>query len=240
MTSRSRHAWQCVGTVPAEVSDQSVGAVFRFGYCRRKRACHMQERATSVKECPIKTADRHLAKWAIRFVSGLTQEAPKRGWHRFLRDGFSQSHDEWRRRYRLYTKSNPWKQRRTGALKRAEHKCALCGSERRLQVHHTHYANVGMEPMEDLRVLCAGCHKTVHATWRTTPVPMDANTAAIVKQRRIEREQLAAAQPFLDEMRRRAEAKAMREGIKAHLSGEIPKLDKPRIRRRPKPAEATA
>lgn len=196
--------------------------------------------AKKVTECPITTADRHMATWAISYANGFIKYAPKRGWKRFLKDGYSISHAEWRIRYKMYMKSDAWRERRLGALKRADHKCTMCGSERRLQVHHAHYANVGLERIEDLRVVCIACHKTVHATWRTTPVPLDEGTRAVLRKRRIERAQLAEAQPFLDELQRRHEKKATRENIKAYLSGEAPAPAVRRVRRRPKPVEAAA
>ena len=45
----------------------------------------------------------------------------------------------------------------------AEPHCT-CGSTRNLQVHHTTYEHLGVEPvhLEDLEILCAACHMAKH------------------------------------------------------------------------------
>lgn len=65
--------------------------------------------------------------------------------------------------YLTYINSAAWRARRQRALRRAGHRCQVCGEGRRLQVHHVRYDNLGNEPDEDLTVLCWYCH--TWATW---------------------------------------------------------------------------
>ena len=47
-------------------------------------------------------------------------------------------------------------------LKKAGHKCSICGETENLNVHHLTYARVGCEKLSDLEVLCRGCHENEH------------------------------------------------------------------------------
>jgi len=60
--------------------------------------------------------------------------------------------------YTDYLNSPQWQAVRTAALRRAGYRCASCGSDRRLEVHHTTYERLGGEAWGDLVVLCHGCH----------------------------------------------------------------------------------
>ncbi len=64
--------------------------------------------------------------------------------------------------YYSYLKSKSWKNRRRGFLKRASHKCSVCGSLNGLAVHHKHYRTLGNETRKDCRVLCWECHEIEH------------------------------------------------------------------------------
>jgi len=64
--------------------------------------------------------------------------------------------------YYKYLKTNWWKGRREMMLKRADHKCNKCGSEKNLSVHHKNYKRIGGEKSKDLIVLCNHCHKRTH------------------------------------------------------------------------------
>ena len=67
--------------------------------------------------------------------------------------------------YYLLLDSPLWKRFRREYLLRVGYKCQICGSERRLQVHHRRYY-AGMKPWEysddDLMCLCTDCHRKVH------------------------------------------------------------------------------
>jgi len=67
-----------------------------------------------------------------------------------------------RRIYRDYLKSSAWKRKRKQALKFHGSYCHHCKSEENLHVHHTTYTHIFNEHMEELRILCADCHRMVH------------------------------------------------------------------------------
>jgi 5-methylcytosine-specific restriction endonuclease McrA len=65
--------------------------------------------------------------------------------------------------YRLYLQTPHWQRLRRLALQRAGYKCAWCGRDCLLHVHHTTYCRVPFrEEMSDLVVLCPNCHKRAH------------------------------------------------------------------------------
>jgi hypothetical protein len=165
-----------------------------------------------------KQRKRDLQRWESTFL--FHKKAPPDGWKRYLRDGWSQGIEGWRARYKRYLLSNAWKQRRDGALRRANGCCAMCEQPTdRPQVHHVDYMRVGAEQVEDLRVLCRSCHGVVHTMKRTPNIPMDDETRAIMMARDY-----------------REQAKAYRQKAAALAAGDlaVPASDAPRIRRRPK------
>lgn len=85
-----------------------------------------------------------------------------------------------------YLQSNAWKSKRAEKLSSVGHKCAEAGDVRYrvlpdgstqevdmcsgpLHVHHLTYANLGNEPLSDLRVLCEWHHRQEHKRWRSKP-----------------------------------------------------------------------
>lgn len=64
--------------------------------------------------------------------------------------------------YREYLKTRHWRRLRVVAIKKAKHKCAVCGDTENLNVHHLTYERKGCEKLEDLQVLCRECHENVH------------------------------------------------------------------------------
>lgn len=64
--------------------------------------------------------------------------------------------------YREYLRTSEWRARRLVALERAEHRCQVCNTPERLDVHHRTYEHIGEERDEDLLVLCRGCHGLFH------------------------------------------------------------------------------
>ncbi len=65
--------------------------------------------------------------------------------------------------YEEYLSSVEWRDRRSILLDRFSHKCQICGSSAKLQIHHRTYERVGNERIEDLTVLCDACHGLYHA-----------------------------------------------------------------------------
>lgn len=65
--------------------------------------------------------------------------------------------------YNRYMDSPEWQKKREAVFKAQGKKCRRCGSERGvLHVHHLTYARFGHEDLEDLQVLCEGCHGLIH------------------------------------------------------------------------------
>jgi len=72
------------------------------------------------------------------------------------------THDE----YLAYLTSPEWARQRQQALARAAFTCVRCRATAGLQVHHLTYQRLGAELPDDLTVLCAACHHTVHYALR--------------------------------------------------------------------------
>lgn len=60
--------------------------------------------------------------------------------------------------YKRYLASRHWKQTRKEALAYHGRRCAVCGTTRRLQVHHLTYERLGHELMTDFKILCKAHH----------------------------------------------------------------------------------
>lgn len=63
--------------------------------------------------------------------------------------------------YNDYLKSEEWQIKRQEVLERDNHKCLYC-KYKASQVHHSTYANVGREKLEELQSICASCHQKLH------------------------------------------------------------------------------
>jgi hypothetical protein len=127
---------------------------------------------------------------------------PDIGWNAYLRLAQCRGDGELKRRYRLYMRSPEWRAKRRWFLKIAGHQCALCGTAERLEVHHTHYLNVGQEPLQDLRVVCRGCHLTAHAGKCTSHIPMTPRQQDALRAERMERMAREEASAALRPVRR--------------------------------------
>ena len=68
--------------------------------------------------------------------------------------------------YSEYLKTEGWKVRRAKALARAEHRCQVCNSDKRLEIHHRTYERLGHERDADLIALCHDCHTLFHGDGR--------------------------------------------------------------------------
>jgi len=68
--------------------------------------------------------------------------------------------------YQEYLQTPEWKEMRATALERAGRRCQLCKATDDLQVHHRDYADVPLESLADLTVLCDACHGIFHANRR--------------------------------------------------------------------------
>ncbi len=64
--------------------------------------------------------------------------------------------------YKLYLKSDSWKNKRDLILKRDRYRCVKCFDDKNLQIHHLTYDRLFMEKTDDLITLCATCHSKEH------------------------------------------------------------------------------
>jgi hypothetical protein len=64
--------------------------------------------------------------------------------------------------YAEFLKTLEWREIRDAALERAGHRCQVCNSPDELQVHHRDYSSKPLESLDDLTVLCDGCHGVFH------------------------------------------------------------------------------
>ena len=75
---------------------------------------------------------------------------------------FFKARDMARKEYQKYITSSNWAAVRNDAVMQANNKCEVCGSLKRLNVHHLSYKNLGNEEPGDLIVLCSKCHMIEH------------------------------------------------------------------------------
>lgn len=71
-----------------------------------------------------------------------------------------------RRIYESHLSSKYWKDLRKSVYERSDYKCERCGSCHLLQVHHRTYERLGCERLDDVELLCLGCHRSHHAEER--------------------------------------------------------------------------
>jgi 5-methylcytosine-specific restriction endonuclease McrA len=64
--------------------------------------------------------------------------------------------------YQEYLQTPEWKAIREKKLKESGFRCQLCNQSGELNVHHRTYERRGNEELQDLIVLCRGCHETFH------------------------------------------------------------------------------
>lgn len=64
--------------------------------------------------------------------------------------------------YPEYLNSQHWYETRREALKKANHKCEVCGCSGSLDIHHLSYKRMWCELPTDLIALCRDCHHKIH------------------------------------------------------------------------------
>jgi 5-methylcytosine-specific restriction endonuclease McrA len=88
----------------------------------------------------------------------LTERAQQRAARARLRKRYNR-----RQPYGDYLASADWAARRAEILRRAGHRCELCGATGvPLDVHHLTYERRGDERYADLKAICRACHTQVH------------------------------------------------------------------------------
>lgn len=84
--------------------------------------------------------------------------------------------EPWGDWYQRYLASPHWQSLRREKLFAAGHRCEVCKSAQRLEVHHVTYKRLRQETLADLRVLCSECHRDAHGH----QTALDAEFRAIV------------------------------------------------------------
>lgn len=75
--------------------------------------------------------------------------------------------------YKEYLKTKHWlKLKALYSYQYEIKRCRLCGSERRLNIHHVTYENLGNETFKDLIYLCQPCHYKIHEEFGTADTKM--------------------------------------------------------------------
>ena len=64
--------------------------------------------------------------------------------------------------YQEYLKTQDWGTKKLRALSYYFNECAVCGTNKNLDVHHKRYDNIFNEPLNDLVVLCRQHHSKFH------------------------------------------------------------------------------
>jgi hypothetical protein len=68
--------------------------------------------------------------------------------------------------YLRYLRSDAWREKRRLVLERDGYRCHLWQQHVATEVHHTTYAHLGHEPLEDLLSLCRACHQAITTVLR--------------------------------------------------------------------------
>ena len=100
--------------------------------------------------------------------------------------------------YDAYLKGDHWRERKAAYRASDRPQRCICGEYEGLQLHHITYERLGAELLDDLRLLCAGCHTTVHILERRGDSTLDPSTvgsASPTEPNRLDnvREQINAA-----------------------------------------------
>jgi len=83
--------------------------------------------------------------------------------------------------YEKYLKSTHWSRIKT-VVKSVRRTCEACSSGLDLHVHHKTYKRLGGENMEDLTLLCQGCHKMVHEVQKNKKITIPVATRFVINK----------------------------------------------------------
>ena len=64
--------------------------------------------------------------------------------------------------YSEYLLSDWWIDKRQAIFVVKKKRCQLCGSKKKVSIHHKTYEHLGNEPLKDLMILCGVCHEHEH------------------------------------------------------------------------------
>jgi 5-methylcytosine-specific restriction endonuclease McrA len=63
--------------------------------------------------------------------------------------------------YKKYLNSEKWRKKRAYYLRRWKY-CFVCGTSKKIHLHHKSYKRLGFEKPKDLLLLCEKCHFYLH------------------------------------------------------------------------------
>lgn len=70
--------------------------------------------------------------------------------------------------YTDYLLSDAWKEKRKEKLIHGGKRCEVCGTKKRLQIHHLTYERIFQERMDDLMILCRKHHEAVEGLYQSS------------------------------------------------------------------------
>lgn len=76
----------------------------------------------------------------------------------YNRERYNFPKDYFKNQYHEYLKTDKWQRLAARAKKRSRGKCDICGVREDIEVHHLTYERIFQEKLEDLLVVCGGCH----------------------------------------------------------------------------------
>jgi hypothetical protein len=65
-------------------------------------------------------------------------------------------------RYQKYLQSDHWKKLKASKQSKTKKRCAVCGSDQRIELHHLTYGSWFDVDTADLRWMCRRCHGLAH------------------------------------------------------------------------------
>lgn len=86
--------------------------------------------------------------------------------------------------YHTYIRSQKWARRRARYFRRHAYCCTICGTDRRVELHHHTYQRLGRERDKDLVPLCGIHHKGVHAYHNSQGGSLSDATFAYIRRMR--------------------------------------------------------
>ncbi len=122
--------------------------------------------------------------------------------------------------YDQYLRTPEWKEKRSGALKRAGYACQVCSSNEKLHVHHRTYLRRGSELDADLTVLCEKCHSLFHEKSKLAGIVPKPKVSKSNK-RKLSKKQRRAAAKAVGWVREIAAAKFSPHEDRAHKDSKL-------------------
>lgn len=104
---------------------------------------------------------KQLKRELKRLTKKKRKKQPKKTQKQRAKAGVKQR-KRYKKKYQDYLKSKEWAEIKLDLYQTRGKKCEVCGSNKRIEVHHKHYNNVFKEEPNDLLLLCHDCHSKEH------------------------------------------------------------------------------